>query len=260
MPRYAFEIEYNGAPFHGWQRQKTLPSVQGALESALLKIDPSNAGVQAAGRTDTGVHANGQVAHTDMAAHWDTFRLQEALNYHLKPLPVAIVDCTATADDFHARFSARERRYTYRLVSRRAPLVHDTGKVWQVKHPLDAAAMQAAANHLTGLHDFTTFRATHCQALSPVKTLDEITVETLPLPHATEYRFHLRARSFLHNQVRSIVGTLEHVGAGRWHPDAVRDALDARDRHRCGTVAPPHGLYLTGVHYPERPFATKETP
>ncbi len=260
MPRYALKIEYDGAPFHGWQRQTALASVQGAIESALLKIDPENTGIQGAGRTDTGVHALGQVAHTDTTAPWEPFRLKEALNYHLKPAPIAIVDCAAVADDFHARFDARERHYLFRLMSRREPLVHEIGKVWQVKHRLDLAAMQEAAAHLIGEHDFTTFRATHCQALSPVKTLDEITITQTNHPHTTEFRFTLRARSFLHNQVRSIVGTLEHIGAGRWQPDDIRRALIAKDRTKCGTVSPPHGLYLTHVHYPERPFLPKETP
>ena len=258
MPRYALKIEYDGTPFHGWQRQPALVSVQGAIESALVKIDPTNSGIQGAGRTDTGVHALGQVAHTDMAATWDPFRLKEALNYHLKPNPIAIVECARVSDEFHARFSARERQYLFRLISRRAPLVHDIGKVWQVKHPLDLAAMQAGAAHLIGQHDFTTFRATHCQAQSPVKTLDQITISQINHPHATEYQFTLRARSFLHNQVRSIVGTLEHVGAHRWPPEQVRDALRAKDRTKCGTVSPPHGLYLTHVHYPERPFSQKD--
>jgi tRNA pseudouridine38-40 synthase len=164
------------------------------------------------------------------------------------------------ADDFHARFSARERRYLFRLQGRRAPVTHDRGRVWQVGHMLDEAAMQAGAAHLIGKHDFTTFRSAYCQAESPVKTLDEITITSHPVPGGMEYQFALRARSFLHNQVRSIVGTLERVGAGQWQPDDVKAALEAKDRQACGPVCPPQGLYLTGVGYPDDPFAAKDAP
>jgi tRNA pseudouridine38-40 synthase len=256
MPRYAFQIEYDGAPFAGWQRQKGQPSVQAAVETALAALEPEVPSIAAAGRTDAGVHATGQVAHADMAKRWDPFRLSEAVNWHLKPAPVAIAACAEVPDDWHARFSAIERRYTYRMICRRAPLVHEAGQAWHVRGgPLDVAAMRAAAAHLVGRHDFTTFRASICQANSPVKTLDEVTVEEVALPHGTEFRFHLRARSFLHNQVRSIVGTLERVGAGAWSPEDVRAALVAADRAACGPVAPPHGLYLTGVGYPVDVFA-----
>jgi Pseudouridylate synthase len=168
---------------------------------------------------------------------------------------VAILAAARVDDDFHARFSALERRYLFRLVARRAPVTHDRGLVWQVLNPLDAEAMRAGAAHLIGHHDFTTFRSSLCQAKSPVKTLDEIRIEEIPLPHGREYRFHLRARSFLHNQVRSIVGTLERVGAGSWAPEDVRAALMARDRAACGPVCPPQGLYLCGVGYAQDPFA-----
>jgi len=255
MPRYAFQIEYDGGPFAGWQRQAAQPSVQAAVEAALGRLEPGPHTIAAAGRTDAGVHATAQVAHVDLVKDWDPFRLSEALNYHLKPQPVAIVACARVADDFHARFSAIERRYLFRLIARRAPVVHDRGRVWQVLNPLDAEAMRAGAAHLIGLHDFTTFRSTLCQAKSPLKTLDEIRIEEIKLPVGCEYRFHLRARSFLHNQVRSIVGTLERVGAGSWKPDAVKAALEARDRAACGPVCPPQGLYLCGVGYPEDPFA-----
>lgn len=255
MPRFALKIEYLGAPFYGWQRQPTLPSVQQTLEKALLKIDPTNKGVAAAGRTDAGVHSRGQVAHTDLARDWDAFRLAEALNYHLKPNPIAILNAAPVADDFHARFWALERRYMYRLVSRRAPLTFDTGNVWRVAHVLDREAMQEGANHLLGLHDFTTFRSTTCQAPSPIRTLDELTVEEIPLADGTEFRFHVRARAFLHNQVRSFVGTLERVGGETWSPDDVKIALEARRRDACGPVAPPQGLYLTDVTYETDPFA-----
>lgn len=255
MPRYALKIEYDGAPFVGWQRQAEQLTVQGAVEAALARLEDGVPTIAAAGRTDTGVHATGQVAQCDMGRDWDPFRLSEALNYHLKPMPVAVVACAQVDDDWHARFSALERRYTYRLICRRAPLVHDAGKAWHVKQALDAEAMAEGAAHLVGRHDFTTFRAVHCQAKSPVKTLDEVRVETVDLPYGSEIRLHLRARSFLHNQVRSIMGSLERVGAGAWQPDDVKDALDAKDRAACGPVAPPQGLYLTGVGYPVDPFA-----
>lgn len=256
MPRYALLIDYDGSPFNGWQRQAAgQPSVQAAIEAALGKLEPGPHTIAAAGRTDAGVHATGQVAHCDLSRDWEPFRLSEALNHHLKPAPVAILRVARVAEDFHARFSATERRYLFRLVARRAPVTHDRGLVWQVQNPLDLRAMQAGAAHLIGLHDFTTFRSTMCQSKSPVKTLDEITISERALPGGVEYRFALRARSFLHNQVRSIVGTLERVGAGSWQPDDVRDALAARDRAACGPVCPPQGLYLTGVGYPADPFS-----
>jgi len=255
MPRFALKIEYHGAPFAGWQRQSGQPSVQEAIEVALRRLEAEAPGIAAAGRTDAGVHAIGQVVHCDLAKDWDPFRLAEALNWHLKPQPVAILAAARVADDFHARFSAIERRYLFRLLQRRAPATHDKGLLWQVLNPLDLAAMQAGAAHLVGHHDFTTFRSTMCQAASPVKTLDEITITAHPVPQGTEYRFTLRARSFLHNQVRSIVGTLERVGAGAWQPEDVRTALEAKSRAACGPVCPPQGLYLAGVGYPADPFA-----
>jgi tRNA pseudouridine38-40 synthase len=255
MPRYALKIEYDGAPFCGWQRQTSDPSVQGAIEAALAKLEPRDHTIGAAGRTDAGVHALGQVAHCDMDKDWDAFRLSQALNFHLKPAPVSIVACVQVPDDWHARFSALERRYLFRLVNRRAPLVLEVGKVWQVGQKLDGALMQAGADRLLGHHDFTTFRSTVCQADSPMRTLDELKVqEVARVDGAQEFRFHVRARSFLHNQVRSFVGTLERVGAGAWTPNDVTAALNARDRTACGPVCPPHGLYLASVGYPEDPF------
>ncbi|GGC05990.1 tRNA pseudouridine synthase A [Marivita lacus] len=254
MPRYALKVEYDGAPFAGWQRQADQPSVQGAIEAALARLEPGAHTIAAAGRTDAGVHARGQVCHCDLSKDWSPFRLSEALNYHLKPLPVAIVDAALVAGDWHARFSATERRYLFRLVSRRAPLTLEAGQVWQVKHDLDLAPMQDAARYLIGLHDFTTFRSTMCQATSPVKTLDALDITQVETDWGMEHQFRLRARSFLHNQVRSFVGTLERVGAGAWNPEDVQDALEARDRAACGPVSPPQGLYLTGVGYPDDPF------
>ncbi|MDM7458280.1 MAG: tRNA pseudouridine(38-40) synthase TruA, partial [Paracoccus sp. (in: a-proteobacteria)] len=250
MPRYALKIEYDGGPFAGWQAQADQPSVQGTIEAALARLDPgfaAGARIAAAGRTDAGVHATGQVAHADLARDWDPFRLSEALNWHLKPAPVAILAAARVHDDFHARFSALERRYLFRLVARRAPMTHERRLVWQVRTPLDLDAMRAGAAYLLGTHDFTTFRSTICQARSPVKSLDEITITAHPVAQGCEYRFNLRARSFLHNQVRSIVGTLERVGAGAWAPERVAHALAARNRAACGPVCPAHGLYLTAA-------------
>jgi tRNA pseudouridine38-40 synthase len=257
MPRYALRIEYHGAPFAGWQRQADQPSVQGAIEAALAKLEPRDHTIAAAGRTDAGVHATAQVAHCDMDKDWDPFRLSEALNWHLKPEPVAITACALVPDGWHARFSAVERRYLFRLISRRAPLTVEAGLAWRVNHPLSLAPMQEAANHLIGKHDFTTFRSSICQADSPVKTLDELRIEEIARPDGAEFRFHVRARSFLHNQVRSFVGTLERVGAGAWAPQDVKAAVEARDRAACGPVCPPDGLYLAGVGYPEDPFASR---
>lgn len=250
MPRYALRVEYDGGPFAGWQRQAAEPSVQGALEAAAARIDPGPVLVQGAGRTDAGVHATGQVAHLDLARDWPPERLAAALNAHLRPAPVAVTGAARVADDFHARFDAVERRYRFRVIVRRAPLVADRGFAWQVGRDLDVDAMRAAAAALVGRHDFTTFRAALCQAASPVRTLDALEIGESEAPTGREIRFDLRARSFLHNQVRSLVGTLERVGAGAWTPGRVAEALAARDRAACGPVAPPHGLWLTGVSYP----------
>lgn len=258
MPRYALKIEYHGKPFIGWQRQKELTSVQGCIESALCVLNKHHVRIQGAGRTDAGVHATGQVAHLDMATDWDPFRLSEALNFHLKPYPIAITNCAHVGDDFHARFAAIERTYNFRLVARRAPIIHEDGLVWQVRKPLNLIAMQAGAKYLLGRHDFTTFRSTICQADSAVRTLDELTITEQTVAGGTEYNFKIRARSFLHNQVRSFVGTLEHVGSGSWQPSRVLDALNAKDRTACGTVCPPHGLYLSNVSYLTDPFTKSE--
>ncbi len=246
MPRYKLTLEYDGAPFVGWQRQQNLHSVQGRLEKALAALDDAKPTVTGAGRTDAGVHATGQVAHCDLSQDWEPFRLAEALNWHLKPDPIAVLEAELAADDFHARFSATGRRYHYRIICRRAPLALERGRAWRLAHELDAGAMQDAANLLIGRHDFTTFRSAQCQAESPVKTLDEFRVER----DGAEVHMHLAARSFLHNQVRSFAGTLERVGAGKWPIERVGEALAARDRAACGPVAPPQGLYLAEVTYP----------
>ena len=255
MGRFALKIEYDGAPFAGWQRQADQPSVQGAIEAALAKLEPGPHTIAAAGRTDAGVHGWGQVAHCDLQKDWDPFRLSEALNYHLKPDPVAIVACARVDDAFHARFSAVARHYIFRIMARRAPLTFGHGQFWRVNHDLDLDAMQAGAAALLGEHDFTTFRSTMCQAASPVKTLDRLDVARIVQPEGIEYRFDVRARSFLHNQVRSFVGTLERVGTGAWAPEDVAKALAAKDRSACGPVCPPQGLYLAHVVYPDDPFA-----
>lgn len=254
MPRYAMRVEYDGRPFAGWQRQADQPSVQEAIEAALARLEPRAHTIAAAGRTDAGVHARGQVAHCDMSKDWDPFRLSEALNHHLKPLPVAIRDLALVGDDWHARFSAVERQYLFRLLMRRAPATLEMGQVWRVRHSLDLAAMRDGAAHLVGHHDFTTFRSVLCQAKSPVKTMDAIDIQQVEGLAGPEIQFRLRARSFLHNQVRSIVGTLERVGAGAWAPDRVKTALKARQRAACGPVSPPDGLSLMAVGYPEDPF------
>ncbi len=245
MPRYRVTIEYDGGPFVGWQRQDNGPSVQGALEQAILKLCGESVTVTGAGRTDAGVHALGQVAHFDTAKDFAPDKIRDALNHFLRPDPVAVLEAAIAAPDFHARFSAIGRRYLYRILTRRPPPVLERGHVWHVVHDLDADAMNAAAQMLVGHHDFTTFRAAECQAKSPLKTLDALRVSRL----GGEVHVAAQARSFLHNQVRSMAGSLKLVGEGKWCAGDVKDALEARDRSRCGPVAPPEGLYLVKVDY-----------
>lgn len=245
MPRYRLTIEYDGTPFSGWQRQPDRPSVQQALEEAIAAMSGETVTTQAAGRTDAGVHALGQVAHFDLGKSWDPFRIREALNYHLRPQPVAIIAADAVDDSFEARFSARARHYEYRILNRRAPPVIERNHVWHVPMPLDADAMDHAAGLILGTHDFTTFRSAECQAKSPLRTLDAFAVRR-ELDHIV---ITASARSFLHHQVRSMVGSLKMVGEGKWSPAEFRAALDARDRRRCGAMAPSAGLYLTRVDY-----------
>jgi len=256
MPRYALKIEYHGQAFYGWQRQNDLPTVQRALEQALGKLETDLPNIAAAGRTDTGVHGLGQVAHCDMQKNWGTEKLKGALNFHLKPNKIAVLDCALVDPDWHARFSAVGRDYVFRLVCRRAPVTHDAGLVWQSRHPsLDIDAMRAGAAYMLGTHDFTTFRSTMCQAKSPVKTLDVLDLSAHDYHAGNEIRFHVKARSFLHNQVRSLVGSLERVGAGTWAPERMAEALAAKDRSACGPVCPPDGLYLESVRYSSDVFA-----
>ncbi|HTH15168.1 MAG TPA: tRNA pseudouridine(38-40) synthase TruA [Magnetospirillum sp.] len=246
MPRYKLTVEYDGSGYCGWQRQEHGPSVQQALEEAVLRFCQSETLVQCAGRTDAGVHATAQVAHFDAPREYRTDRVRDGLNFHLRPHPIAVLAAEEVDDDFHARFSAIGRSYLYRIVNRRAPAALEASRVWWVPVALDAEAMQAGANYLLGHHDFTTFRASECQAKSPLKTLGELTVTRV----GEEIRIITAARSFLHHQVRNMVGTLRLVGEGKWQPEDVKRALEARDRGAGGPTCPPDGLYLTGVKYP----------
>lgn len=246
MPRYRLTIEYDGGPFVGFQHQANGMSVQQAIEEAIEKFSGETVRLFGAGRTDAGVHALAQVVHFDLVRAEDADTVQGALNFHLKPAPIAVLEAAQVADDFHARFDATGRHYEYRIVNRRAPLTVDAGKAWHVPTPLDAGAMHAAAQILVGTHDFTTFRATRCQSKTPVKTLDRLDVAR----HGEWITVVAEARSFLHHQVRSMVGTLALVGEGKWSPKDVKDALEACDRTALGHNAPPEGLYLTRVLYP----------
>ncbi len=243
--RYKLTIEYDGGPFQGWQRLPDAPSVQGALEDAVEKLTGVRGDVIGAGRTDSGVHATGQVAHVDIEKPFEPWKLAEALNAHLRPHPVAVVDAEAVTPDFHARFDAVRRSYLYLVVNRRAPLTLERGHAWRIGLELDVAAMNRAAEKLIGKHDFTTFRDANCQAKSPVKTLDQARAERL----SDKVRFAFVAQSFLHRQVRSMVGTLVEVGLGKMTPEEVAGALAAKDRTKCGPVAPADGLCLTRVDY-----------
>ena len=245
MPRYKLTIEYDGTPFVGWQLQANGPSVQGRLAAAVEAFCGEAMVPRGAGRTDAGVHALGQVAHLDLAKDWPADTVRDALNDHLRPDPIAILACEPVDEGFDARHSAVGRRYLYRIVNRRAPPALERDRVWRVTRPLDEGAMHAAAQCLLGKHDFTTFRSVNCQARSPVKTLDRLSVAR----QGSELRVEAAARSFMHNQVRSMVGSLKLVGEGKWSVDDLRAALEARNRSACGPVAPAHGLYLAGVDY-----------
>jgi tRNA pseudouridine38-40 synthase len=245
MPRYRLLVEYDGAPYRGFQAQGELPSVQGSLERAIIAFCGERCVIHAAGRTDTGVHATGQVVHFESERVWRAEVVRNAINAHLVPEPIAVVEAQIADDDFHARFSAKGRRYLYRILNRWAPPALEQGRVWHVKKPLDADAMHAAAQHLVGHHDFTTFRDMQCQARSPFKTLDVARVWR----EGEEVRLEFASRSFLHRQVRSMAGSLTEVGVGRWTAEDLKAALEGADRTRCGQVAPACGLCFTGVAY-----------
>jgi tRNA pseudouridine38-40 synthase len=245
MPRYKLTIEYDGSAYVGWQAQDNGPSVQATLADAIAAFTGERVAIQGAGRTDAGVHAFGQVAHVDLAKVWDTDTVRDAINFHLRPQRIAVLAAEQVSETFDARFSATGRHYLYRISNRRADLALDVNRAWRVPRPLDGAAMQAAAQRLIGRHDFTTFRAAECQAKSPVKTLDRLDV----LRDGDDLRVTASARSFLQHQVRSMVGSLVHVGEGKWSADDLAGALAARDRTRCGQVAPSDGLYLLRVEY-----------
>jgi tRNA pseudouridine38-40 synthase len=246
MPRYKLTIEYDGSGFVGWQRQKNGLSVQEAIETALGAIAGEPVPIRGAGRTDAGVHATGQVAHVDIVRAWRSDVLRDALNAHLRPNRVTILAAEEVPASFDARFSARRRHYLYRIINRRSPLTLEAGRAWLIKRRLDAPAMHAAAQILVGRHDFSTFRDAECQAKSPIRRLERLDVGR----HGETIEIHASARSFLHHQVRSMVGSLELVGSGKWLSEDLAAALEARDRRRCGTVAPAAGLYLIGVDYP----------
>jgi tRNA pseudouridine38-40 synthase len=245
MARYKLIIEYDGTDFVGWQQQKNGLSVQQVLADALWRLSGERATVSGGGRTDAGVHALGQVAHVDIERAMTPMALMDGLNFHVRPAAIAVVACALAADDFHARFSAKRRHYLYRIVNRRAPLVLDRQRAWRVGRPLDAARMHAAAQILVGRHDFSSFRAAQCQAKSPVKTLEALAVAR----QGDEVRVAACARSFLHNQVRAMVGSLKLVGEGKWSLERLAQALAARDRAAAGPTAPPDGLYLTAIDY-----------
>lgn len=245
MPRYRLAVEYDGSPYVGFQAQSNGASIQGELERAILAFSGETIRIQGAGRTDTGVHATGQVVHLELAKDWRAEVVMNAINAHLVAAPIAVLSAEAVDDEFHARFSATGRRYLYRILSRAGPAALDQGRVWHFKTPLDTESMGEAATRLIGIHDFTTFRDAACQAKSPIKTLDAVEVSRF----GEELRITFAARSFLHRQVRSMVGSLVEVGRGRWSPNDLAAALDAKDRARCGPVAPAQGLYLTEVIY-----------
>jgi tRNA pseudouridine38-40 synthase len=245
MPRYKLTLEYDGTPFVGWQRQDGQMSVQGRLAQAIKDFSGEDAMPGGAGRTDAGVHAIGQVAHVDLERDWAPAKIRDAINAQLRPEPISVLVCEQVPDGFDARFSATARHYLYRVVDRRSPLALERGRAWGVFKPLNAKAMHDAAQGLIGHHDFTTFRSTECQAASPEKTLDRLEVSR----HGEIVRIEASARSFLHNQVRSMVGSLKLVGEGRWTSGDLKKALETKDRAACGPVAPPQGLYLVKVDY-----------
>lgn len=245
MPRYKLTIEYDGTDFAGWQRQDDQPSIQQVLEEAVAQYAQAECPLTAAGRTDAGVHATGQVAHVDLPEARSDFSVRQGINFYMRGVPVAVVSAECVDDDFHARFSAKRRHYIYRIINRPAPLALDATRAWHIVKPLDVAAMRDASRYLIGQHDFTSFRASECQSKSPIKTLDAIDF----MAEHEDVTLHVMARSFLHHQVRNMVGTLAEVGTGKWKPERVKAALEMKDRRAGGPTAPAHGLYFTKVEY-----------
>lgn len=245
MPKYKIIIEYDGSTTCGWQRQENGPSIQQFIEEAIEIFAKEKVTVHAAGRTDAGVHALGQVAHFDLKEEYPAEIVQRAVNHFLKPNPIIIIECNITENDFHARFSAKKRNYKYVIINRRAPSVIEINRAWHIHKKLDVGKMQEAAKFLIGYHDFTSFRALHCQAASPLKTIDEINI----YQEDNKIFFTLRATSFLHHMVRNIVGSLAQVGMNKWKIEDIKTALEAKDRSKAGPTAPAHGLYFTKVEY-----------
>ena len=249
MYRYALTIEYDGSPFHGWQVQNNISTVQGVIFNAIKKLDKNCENFVGAGRTDAGVHAIGQVAHVDLGTDRDCKTVEKAINYYLNKYPISILGAKKVSKDFHARYSAIKRYYTYKIFSRTTDLTFERSQFWHVRHLLDISKMELAASYLVGKHDFTAFRSSICQAPSPIKTIDSIKIKSEKIRDGIIYYFDLSARSFLHNQVRSIVGCLEKVGCGKWEPQKMQKVLLSKERSKCAALAPPRGLYLSKIKY-----------
>ena len=249
MYRYALTIEYDGSPFHGWQVQNNITTVQGVIFDAIKKLDANCENFVGAGRTDAGVHAIGQVAHVDLATKRDCETVQKAINYYLNKYPISILNAKFVNNEFHARFSAKQRHYTYKIFSRQPDLTFEKSQYWHVRHSLNKSNMELATNYLTGKHDFSTFRSSICQASSPIKTIDTINIHSKEMRDGVVYQLDFSARSFLHHQVRSIVGCLEKVGCGKWKPKKIQEILLSKERSYCAALAPSRGLYLTEIEY-----------
>ena len=249
MYRFSLTLEYDGTFFHGWQIQENVKTVQGCLLEALKKLDPFCKEVVGAGRTDTGVHATSQIAHVDLKKLWKEKTIQKAVNFYLYNHPISVLQVKLVDNSFHARFSATKRHYLYKIYSRETSLTFEKNQYWNIRYALNEKRMRDAAKYLIGKHDFTTFRSSSCQAKSPIKTIDDILIKKRKSENGAIYEFRFSARSFLHNQIRSIVGSLEKVGKGIWLPEKILQALIAKDRSKCGPVAPPQGLYLTKIEY-----------
>ena len=249
MYRYALTIEYDGSPFHGWQVQNNITTVQGVIFEAIKNLDKNCENFVGAGRTDAGVHAIGQVAHIDLETKRDCETVQKAINYYLNNYPISILSAKYVSKEFHARFSALKRHYTYKIFFRKTDLTFERNQYWHVRHRLNIANMEFAANYLIGKHDFSTFRSSICQAPSPIKTIDTINIYSEKMRDGVVYQIDFSARSFLHHQVRSIVGCLEKVGCGKWEPKKIQEILLSKERSQCAALAPSRGLYLTEIEY-----------